>query len=605
MSNFQKHKSNFTSGPYVSCAYALLLMTAMVPAAAQAQTSVSLTPSVSGSAPVGTMVTWTATVNNAVGADAYRYRFLIHAMDRARRVLKDFSPSNTLDWMPSEEEGQYTVEVTARNLNTGAIAASTVTYVITPALDNGGPHVSATVHPLVYLYSAPACPTGAAMHIVFSPSAGGTAVQAPAKACDGVHSMNFYIAGLRQSTAYNVKHVLKNADSTTSTGPVLTFTSGTAPDGLPVHAKLYGDTSTLSQPVLLASSLFDNYFVASDLDGNLIWYYPQPGYTLTRAEPGGRFLSFYQDPNGDTSKQSLREFDLAGGTLSETTAEQVNAQLVALGKSPINAFHHEVRRLSNGDIAVLGGVESLETNVQGPGTVDVLGDMIIVLNENLKVVWTWDTFDHLDVTRTASLGDQCVQLACPPLLLSDTETANDWTHGNAIAETADGNLTYSTRSQDLVIKIDYAGGKGSGDILWKLGRGGDFALNSADASVWFSHQHDPHFLPDGTLILLDNGNVRQSTDPSAHSRGQVYQLDQTNMVATPLLSVDLGDYSYALGAAEKLTNGNYFFDDGFLENSSATSTEFDPTGTPVYAIRSSTPEYRTFRMVSLYTPQSL
>lgn len=77
------------------------------------------------------------------------------------------------------------------------------------------------------------------------------------------------------------------------------------------------------------------------------------------------------------------------------------------------------------------------------------------------------------------------------------------------------------------------------------------------------------------------------------------------MVATPLLSVDLGDYSYALGAAEKLTNGNYFFDDGFLENSSATSTEFDPTGTPVYAIRSSTPEYRTFRMVSLYTPQSL
>ena len=39
------------------------------------------------------------------------------------------------------------------------------------------------------------------------------------------------------------------------------------------------------------------------------------------------------------------------------------------------------------------------TGVQGKGTVDVLGDMILVLDRDLQVVWTWDAFDHLDPHR--------------------------------------------------------------------------------------------------------------------------------------------------------------------------------------------------------------
>jgi hypothetical protein len=129
----------------------------------------------------------------------------------------------------------------------------------------------------------------------------------------------------------------------------------------------------------------------------------------------------------------------------------VNEQLLALGKRPITSFHHEVRTLPDGKIAALAAVEQLLTDVQGPGTEDVLGDMIIVFDQALNVIWTWDTFDNLDVHRAAVLGETCPGSGCPPYHLA--ETANDWTHGNSIQETPDGNLLYSSRHQDWLIKI--------------------------------------------------------------------------------------------------------------------------------------------------------
>ncbi len=35
------------------------------------------------------------------------------------------------------------------------------------------------------------------------------------------------------------------------------------------------------------------------------------------------------------------------------------------------------------------------------------GDMLVVLDEDLQVVWTWDAFDHLDVNRGPVLGELC------------------------------------------------------------------------------------------------------------------------------------------------------------------------------------------------------
>ena len=139
--------------------------------------------------------------------------------------------------------------------------------------------------------------------------------------------------------------------------------------------------------------------------------------------------------------------------------------------------------------------------------------MVLVLDQNFQVAWVWDPFNWLNIRRLPTLG----------------EGPSDWTHANSIAwSPADGNLVVSLRSQDWVIKIDYANGTGDGHVIWRLGQGGDFRINSTDPSPWFSHQHDVRYINDTTLVLFDNGNTRHSKNPRANSRGQELVLDETD-----------------------------------------------------------------------------
>jgi hypothetical protein len=105
------------------------------------------------------------------------------------------------------------------------------------------------------------------------------------------------------------------------------------------------------------------------------------------------------------------------------------------------------------------------------------------------------------------------------------------------------------------------------------------------------------------VILFDNGNTRRASDPSANSRGQVWTLDETTMTATPVLNADLGNYSFRLGSAQRLSNGNYSFlsgSQGPVPNDIAQSIEIRPDGTKSYVLRLAGPEYRSFRVRTLY-----
>jgi len=293
--------------------------------------------------------------------------------------------------------------------------------------------------------------------------------------------------------------------------------------------------------------------------------------------------------------------------LAETNAARVNEQLAAMGVHSINGFHHEARKLPDGKYLVLAASERILTDVQGPGPVDILGDTILVLDADLRVVWAWDAFNNMDPHRMAVLGETCTYPSgsgCPPFYLASK--ANDWLHGNSLQLTPDGNILYSSRHQDWILKIHYANGAGDGTILWTLGNQGDFYMIASDPNPWFSHQHDPNFEVDGsTLLVYDDGNTRAATDNTAHSRGQVLKIDDQARTATLLLNADLGNYSEALGSAQHLADGNYHFDSGYVVEPSsspfAQSLEIDKTGAVVYGIQFGSIEYRSFRMQNLYT----
>ncbi len=558
-----------------------------------------LTPSVASPAPVGTIIHWNVSVSGAASENNW-YRFRARRMDTPFSLIRDYGPEATLDWTAADREGVYEVEASAMNLENGDTAVATSTFQMLPVATGNQPVVSPTANPLVFLYSAQGCDSGQRMRVEFL---GADGIQAtPYKGCRSGSTMNLYLAGLRPKSHYYARHTI-DTGSQFIFGDIVSFTTGDAWPNLFTETVLTAAQKTVSNGTLLGSS-FDGVAVAHALDGTPVWFCPNSAF-ITRPEPGGTFWGIVMSGSADQAHQTIRKFDLLGLTLLETNAARVNQQLKALGKREISAFHHEVRTLPGGRIAALAAVEQILTDVQGPGPVDVIGDMIVVFDKDLNVVWTWDTFDHLDLGRKAVLGETCANAgACAPHYLS--QDANDWTHGNSLQQTADGNLLYSSRHQDWLIKVNYNFGEGDGSVLWKLGKDGDFRFDSADPYPWFSHQHDGNFVATdpSTLLVFDDGNTRIQSAGSGNSRGQAIRLDEQNRTATLVLNADLGVYSLALGSAQMLQNGDYHFDAGYVATdtgSTAFSIEVDPAGNLVYRAQANTLLYRSFRLTDIYS----
>jgi hypothetical protein len=172
----------------------------------------------------------------------------------------------------------------------------------------------------------------------------------------------------------------------------------------------------------------------------------------------------------------------------------------------------------------------------------------------------------------------------------------------------DADLVVSLRTQDWAIKIDYANGAGNGHVVWKLGAGGSFQASASTPDPWFSHQHDVRYINDTTLLVFDDGNTRQASNPMADSRGQEWILNEQNKTATLVVNADMGNYSDFLGSAERLPNGNLAFTSGGLMTSkgfAGQSIEVLPSGTRVYVQQMSEFEYRSYFESTLYSADLL
>jgi arylsulfate sulfotransferase len=580
----------------------LLLGAASQLSAAMSATLQTSSPS---SVPLGTPVTWTAAVSGASAA-ALLYRFQIQNPSGSLRTIVDYGPNASLTWTTISQEGAYQMEVAV--FNTDTLEQTTVTNRISfSSLVTGNtPVVTPSANPMVFIYSAPPCTAGQQMRVQLQ-SASGSPQYTPYQDClEGV-SMNFYLAGMQPGSVYQAQNFV-GAARLAQAGPVVNF-SASAGISNPLAVTLA--VPDVAEQGVLLQSVFGTSAEATDLSGNLLWLGPSDVTYITRPVTGGTVLGIGEDATQGPAQQFIREFDLANITYAETNAARINQQITAMGVHAINGFHHELRKLPSGGYLTLADSERILTDVQGPGNVDVIGDTILVLDQNLQVTWAWDAFNYLDTSRMATLGETCIYpagVACAPFYLAPV--ANDWLHGNALQLTPDGNILYSSRHQDWVIKIDYANGTGSGAILWRMGLDGDFVIQSSDPSPWFSHQHDSNFESNNEVLLVfDDGNLRSATDPNAHSRGQVLRVDEANKVVTPILNADLGVYSGALGSAQLLPDGNYHFDAGFLLSTDANgnplynalSLEVDLSGHIDYGIQFNTLEYRTFRMPNLYT----
>ena len=314
--------------------------------------------------PVGTSVTWTVSTDAAEGT-ALWYRFRVRDFGGEFRTVRDFGPGSDFTWAPTDKAGYYDVEATVRNLADESTATAVYPYLFRTRVFTGEPAVTPTEHPLVMMYSAPACPLGSRLRIEFQSAEGEPAQVTSDVACNDGLSMNIPVGGLRADTEYTFQQILTTGDSE-ARGPQIKATSrGGLPEELLKPQQIAGAGRALTPGFILQAPLFLRKALATDYQGRVVWYYPGQISYLTRASGG--FVYGIITTTGGPADQVVKEIDLIGITQRETNAARVSEQLRDQFKRPISSFHHEALPLPDGKLLVIGTVERKLTGVQGPG----------------------------------------------------------------------------------------------------------------------------------------------------------------------------------------------------------------------------------------------
>ncbi len=209
--------------------------------------------------------------------------------------------------------------------------------------------------------------------------------------------------------------------------------------------------------------------------------------------------------------------------------------------------NHDIIHLSTGHYLILyydwWYVDLRSTFPGADSNAALLSAVIFETDTNGLIYWFWKACDHIrpaDMTPDIDVKQKVI----------------DFTHCNSLIEDSDGNFIVSFRHLDEIMKIE----KTTGKIMWRLGgsmsKNNEFVFtnDTVDGFVGFSHQHGVVMMPNGNLLMYDNGNLK--TPP--YSRAVEYKIDQVKKTVTKVWeyrdSPDL--YISTMGSACRLENGN-------------------------------------------------
>lgn len=393
------------------------------------------------------------------------------------------------------------------------------------------------------------------------------------------NSMEVPVLGLISQSDYSMQVVATATDGAGVTSDPVQFRTGSLPGDVPSFVALQtGDVQpgyTMVAWMTPLGSSVANPAVIVDQAGRVVWY-----------RENARTISDWQKQKDGTYTVAVNNFDFI--SYSYFVAQyQVFDNLGNLLRtwSATGSWltdNHELLILPNGDALIMAFKQRIMdlTSIGGRANATVVGNILQRLSPSGAVQFQWDSFDHLPVAGIVS-----------PVDLRGSYV--DWTHANSIDVASDGNYLVSMRHLSQVLKIDST----TGAILWKLGGlGSDFQF-AGDSLNGFSMQHGARELPNGNILMFDNGN--EHVPPQ--SRAAEYRLDRANRTATlaweyrALVSL----YGFAMGFAQRLDNGNTLIAYGTGQR----VQEVNPAGQVVWDLRSTVPGagiYRAFRIASLY-----
>lgn len=437
--------------------------------------------------------------------------------------------------------------------------------------------------------------------VVVTARAGDHVVETPPSPAGTSHAVA--VLGMRPEREYELEIVATARDGGTG-HQATTFTTGALPDEFPdIEVRVNdGDRMAAGVTVFPIAAIGTGFpdaparpdveipsgygaLVAVDESGEVIWY----------RQTEGRLSGSAVSANGTIwvieSQLRILEMSPTGEvlrTIEGRSARSLPDRPAPRGESVLvetDTFHHAVLELDNGNLIALG-TELVDiggwdedpcpdNGVEYDGTVGVIVDLVVEFDpETGVIVDEWSLLDMLDpVTQPGEVFCDAVPF---PTWYPDRPEAGDWTHANALAlDEANGLLLVSVRHSHSVLAIDFGDDPSNrGALVWQLGPGLDFVLDDGPTSEWHYMQHAPEVLPDGGLIVYDNGNLRPGTTEvdedgvPPYTRAVIYDLDAEASTATqrweyvPVDEEGAPIYATFLGDADVLGNGNVLIGHG-------------------------------------------
>ena len=392
------------------------------------------------------------------------------------------------------------------------------------------------------------------------------------------------VLGLRAGTKYRVWTESKRGPLT-AVGDTIAYVTDALPPALAEARLERQQGGPLSGGYTLTSTMGADmhfYAVAYDSVGVVRWYrdlgYPGAVADVQQQENGHITAGVGPSHGYDSAEVHFVELARNGDSLRT---------IVATG-SPFTDGHELIVRTDHGtrvaDYLFGYDIRAADLSAFGGGTADPLaGHQVLRISAEGHVdtlVQGWNRWSE----RDAVIG--------PPL-------AGDFDHPNSLSFDLDGGLVVSYRALGSVVKL----APGTGTVAWVFGGTGNQFTLTGDPLNGFGGQHTVRVLPDGHLLMFDNGwnhepqqsrAVEYAIDPATHSARMVWQYVPAPAVFVPFT-----------GSVQRLSNGNTvvtFTMARFID-------EVSPDGVLLsrMAIRNGSASYspyRTQRIRSLYRYES-
>ncbi len=316
---------------------------------------------------------------------------------------------------------------------------------------------------------------------------------------------------LKPHTMYEHQFIMESGERIIRS-EIKTFLTDSLPDFLPDMVLVKDSGDVFDGNILIRNVQPPGQQILIDNRGQIVWYHVFDTMLF-------RPFSWTSDQTilALKSDKAMHEINLKGELVLDFKYGQQDFT---------ELLHHEILKDKDDNILSLTRKNQVFdlSSLGGSASDTIKGDGIIVFNSAGEKIWEWDIFD-----RTDPLKD-------PDILRSK----EDWSHANSISIDVDGHYLVSFRHFNQIWKVHSE----TGEVLWKLGKNGDFAMQP---DQYFYLQHAAHINASGELMLFDNGGPGRMI-----SRAISYRIDpDTKQVRTGKVNVFLPKslFSFKQGSA--------------------------------------------------------